>query len=106
ARISPACAITCQPQRIRWKFLAQAEPRLPDPSVQRIHLEIENGSHSVHPNTMSVSPKIVELRKILAQRYPRQTGTHSLSIPTGWSSLDTLLGGGLPKGAITQLLIP
>jgi hypothetical protein len=72
----------------------------------RIHLEIENGSPSVHPNTMSVSPKIVELRKILAQRYPRQTGTHSLSIPTGWFPLDTLLGGGLPKGAITQLLIP
>jgi len=55
---------------------------------------------------MSVSPKIIELRKILAERYPQQTGTRSLCIPTGWSPLDSLLGGGLPKGAIVQLLIP
>jgi RecA/RadA recombinase len=54
---------------------------------------------------MSVSPKIIELRKILAERYPRPTGMRSLYIPTGWSPLDSLLGGGLPKGAITQLLI-
>ena len=55
---------------------------------------------------MPVSPKVIELRKILADRYPRQTGIHSLCLPTGWSLLDSLLGGGLPKGAITQLLIP
>lgn len=55
---------------------------------------------------MTVSPKIVELRKILAERFPQQTGSRSLSLPTGWSPLDSLLGGGLPKGAITQLLIP
>jgi hypothetical protein len=55
---------------------------------------------------MAGSPKIIELRKILAERYPRQTGTRSLSVPTGWSPLDSLLGGGLPKGAITQLLVP
>jgi recA bacterial DNA recombination protein len=55
---------------------------------------------------MPASPKIIELRKVLAERYPRQKGIRSLSIPTGWSPLDTLLGGGLPKGAITQLLIP
>jgi RecA/RadA recombinase len=55
---------------------------------------------------MPLSPKIIELRKILAERYPQQTGIHSLRTPTGWSPLDSLLGGGLPKGAITQLLIP
>ena len=55
---------------------------------------------------MPLSPKIIELRKILAERYPQPTGTRSLCIPTGWSPLDSLLGGGLPKGAITQLLIP
>jgi hypothetical protein len=55
---------------------------------------------------MPVSPKIIELRKILAERYPQQMGARSLCIPTGWAPLDTLLGGGLPKGAITQLLIP
>jgi hypothetical protein len=72
----------------------------------QIGLEIENGSHSVHKNTMPVSPKIIELRQILAERYPRQTATRSWCLPTGWSLLDSLLGGGLPKGAITQLLIP
>src|SRR3984957_2775769 len=55
---------------------------------------------------MTVSPKIIELRKTLAERYPQPSGLPSLSIPTGWSPLDSLLGGGLPKGAITQLLIP
>ncbi len=55
---------------------------------------------------MPLSPKIIELRKILAERYPQQTGLHSLCTPTGWSPLDSLLGGGLPKGAITQLLVP
>ncbi|HSZ78515.1 MAG TPA: hypothetical protein VK775_14010, partial [Chthoniobacterales bacterium] len=55
---------------------------------------------------MPVSPKIIELRQILAERYPRQTGIGSWCLPTGWPPLDSLLGGGLPKGAITQLLIP
>jgi hypothetical protein len=55
---------------------------------------------------MPVSPKVIELRKILADRYPQQMGIRSLCLPTGWSALDSLLGGGLPKGAITQLLIP
>jgi RecA/RadA recombinase len=55
---------------------------------------------------MAVSPKVIELRRILAERYPQQTATRSSSLPTGWSPLDSLLGGGLPKGAITQLLIP
>jgi hypothetical protein len=55
---------------------------------------------------MPVSPKIIELRKILAERHPQQTEARSSCLPTGWSPLDSLLGGGLPKGAITQLLIP
>jgi hypothetical protein len=55
---------------------------------------------------MPASPKIIELRKILADRYPHPTGPGSLSFPTGWVFLDALLGGGLPKGAITQLVTP
>jgi recA bacterial DNA recombination protein len=55
---------------------------------------------------MAASPKIIELRKILAERFPRQNGVGSLCIPTGWTPLDSILGGGLPKGGITQLLIP
>jgi RecA/RadA recombinase len=55
---------------------------------------------------MPASPKIIELRKILAERFPHQNGVGSLCIPTGWTPLDSILGGGLPKGGITQLLIP
>jgi len=55
---------------------------------------------------MPPSSKIIELRKILAERYPQQAGIHAQCTSTGWSPLDSLLGGGLPKGAITQLLIP
>jgi len=54
---------------------------------------------------MPRSPKIIELRKILAERFPQKSGTHLLT-STGWSPLDSLLGGGLPAGSITQLVIP
>ena len=54
---------------------------------------------------MPGSSKIIQLRKFLAERFPQQKITHLLT-PTGWSLLDALLGGGLPKGAITQLIIP
>ena len=54
---------------------------------------------------MPLSPKIIELRKILAERFPQETGTFLLT-PTGWPPLDSLLGGGLPKGSITQLIVP
>lgn len=55
---------------------------------------------------MPLSPKIIQLRQILAERYPQPTVAPTLCIPTGWSRLDSLLGGGLPKGAITQFLVP
>jgi RecA/RadA recombinase len=55
---------------------------------------------------MPASPKIIELRKILAERFPGQNGIGSSCIPTGWAPLESILGGGLPKGGITQLLIP
>jgi recA bacterial DNA recombination protein len=55
---------------------------------------------------MPASSKIIELRKILAERFPHQNGAGSFCIPTGWTPLDSILGGGLPKGGITQLLIP
>src|ERR1700722_14531842 len=55
---------------------------------------------------MPASPKIIELRQILAERYPQPTGSGSFYLPTGWPPLDSLLGGGLRKGAITQLLVP
>jgi hypothetical protein len=51
------------------------------------------------------SPKIIELRRVLAERFPPQT-VSSFCTPTGWNWFDSALGGGLPKGAITQFLVP
>jgi hypothetical protein len=51
------------------------------------------------------SPKIIELRRVLAERFPPQT-VSSFCTPTGWNWFDSALGGGLPKGAITQLVVP
>jgi hypothetical protein len=55
---------------------------------------------------MPASPKIIELRKVLAERFPNDPVLPSPSLPTGWSPLDSILGGGLPRGGITQLVIP
>jgi hypothetical protein len=49
--------------------------------------------------------KIVDLRKLLAERFPHTpvpAATRRLS--TGLSFLDQAIGGGLPKGAITELI--
>ena len=54
---------------------------------------------------MPEPPQIIQLRKFLAEQFPQQKVTPLLA-PTGWSPLDALLGGGLPKGSITQLIIP
>jgi|ERR1700730_12364644 RecA/RadA recombinase len=51
------------------------------------------------------SPKIIELRRVLAERFPPQS-VSSFCTPTGWNWFDSVLGGGLPKGAITQFLVP
>ena len=55
---------------------------------------------------MTPSSQIIELRKILAERFPQQTVNPHLLTPTGWPPLDSLLGGGLPRGSITQLIVP
>jgi hypothetical protein len=55
---------------------------------------------------MPASPKMIELRKVLAERFPHEPALPSLCLPTGWSPLDSILGGGLPRGGITQLVVP
>ena len=55
---------------------------------------------------MAPPEKIVELRQILAQRFPTQNSPPAALIATGLSSLDQILGGGLLRGAITQLIAP
>jgi hypothetical protein len=49
---------------------------------------------------------IVDLRKLLAERFPQTQLSPGAVISTGLSSIDRAIGGGLPKGAITELISP
>ncbi len=55
---------------------------------------------------MAASSKIVDLRALLAERFPQPSPTAAAHIATGLAPLDDVLGGGLPKGAITELTSP
>ncbi|HUE49789.1 MAG TPA: hypothetical protein VMQ39_01845 [Candidatus Dormibacteraeota bacterium] len=49
---------------------------------------------------------IVDLRKLLAKRFPHPPFSAITRLITGLSFLDQAIGGGLPKGAITELTTP
>lgn len=58
---------------------------------------------------MSTPAKIIELRELLSQRFPRVRAglgrpVETTSWPTGVPALDALLGGGLPRGEMTELV--
>ena len=59
---------------------------------------------------MPPSPKIVQLRQQLSERFPgvRFHAEPSADVPQGWATglqqIDSLLHGGLPKGAITEIV--
>ena len=48
--------------------------------------------------------KIVDLRKLLAERFPHPAVTTATRLFTGLPFLDQPTGGGLPRGAITELI--
>ncbi|MEY2556212.1 MAG: recombination protein RecA [Verrucomicrobiota bacterium] len=50
--------------------------------------------------------KIVDLRKLLAERFPHPTSPPTSLFQTGLSFLDQIAGGGLPKSTITELITP
>lgn len=54
---------------------------------------------------MSAANPIVDLRKFLAERFP-QTQVRNTRLITGLDFLDQATSGGLPKGAITELISP
>ena len=54
---------------------------------------------------MSAS-KVVDLRKLLAARFPHPFVPATSLLPTGVEFLDQIAGGGLPKSAITELISP
>src|SRR2546423_2733439 len=55
---------------------------------------------------MAMSGKIIDLRNLLAIRFPQAPMLVGTRLVTGLASFDQLIGGGLPKGAITELIIP
>src|SRR5947207_10554738 len=54
---------------------------------------------------MSAS-KVVDLRKLLAARFPHPSSPPTTVLSTGVEVLDRIGGGGLPKSAITELIAP
>ena len=55
---------------------------------------------------MGASNKVVDLRKLLAERFPHPPSPGISILHTGLSFLDRVSGGGLPKYAITELITP
>src|SRR5213596_3507192 len=55
---------------------------------------------------MAPSGKIVDLRKLLAERFPQPPFPAATRLATGLSFVDQAIGGGLPRGAITELISP
>jgi hypothetical protein len=55
---------------------------------------------------VGASNKLVDLRKLLAERFPQPASPATSILPTGLSFLDQITGGGLAKNAITELISP
>lgn len=55
---------------------------------------------------MRTSGKIVDLRNLLAERFPHAPLSPTTRLVTGLPFLDSVIGGGLPKGAITESISP
>src|SRR5437870_372300 len=55
---------------------------------------------------MTASAKIIDLRKLLTERFPHVVVTTPTRLFTSLSFLDEQISGGLPRGAITELISP
>jgi hypothetical protein len=55
---------------------------------------------------MAAGSKIIDLRNLLAERFPSSPLSPQAHLSTGLPTLDEATGGGLPKGAITELTSP
>jgi hypothetical protein len=55
---------------------------------------------------MAATGKIIDLRKLLAERFPHAPATTATQLGTGLFFLDECTGGGLLRGAITELICP
>lgn len=55
---------------------------------------------------MAAAGSIIQLRQLLAERFPQSSVPAAQRLPTGVPTIDDALGGGLPKNAITELTSP
>ncbi|HEY6207004.1 MAG TPA: hypothetical protein VIW21_12645 [Chthoniobacterales bacterium] len=55
---------------------------------------------------MAGANSIVDLRKLLADRFPQRAAPPTTVLPSGVAALDRIAGGGLPKSAITEIISP
>jgi hypothetical protein len=55
---------------------------------------------------MAACDKVVDLRNLLAERFPHAPPSLSTRLVTGLRFLDQATSGGFPKGAITELVSP
>ena len=53
-----------------------------------------------------MAASIIDLRKLLAERFPQTIAAAADCLPTGLPAIDGAMGGGLPKSAITELSSP
>ena len=57
-------------------------------------------------SVMGMSEKIIDLRNLLANRFPRPAMPAPTRLVTGVAAFDQSISDGLPKGAITELISP
>lgn len=55
---------------------------------------------------MAANAKLLDLRNLLAERFPSSPLGATARLRTGQSLIDSVLGDGLPKGAITEISSP
>ena len=55
---------------------------------------------------MAANARIIDLRNLLVERFPHVAFTTATHLITGLPFLDEPMGGGLPRGAITELISP
>ena len=55
---------------------------------------------------MAANRKVIDLRQLLAERFPQTFAPAADRLATGLCAIDKAIGGGLPKNAITELSSP
>ena len=55
---------------------------------------------------MGASSKLIDLRHLIAERFPQPIAAAPQRLATGIRAIDNRIGGGLPKNAITELTTP